>query len=84
MVYGAKLEDRYKATDNVKVSVASATLMNKVSGRGVPKDQAWHHTAETRVKALEDDKLQVSPTLCTGCMLLHRMFAAGGAVCKGP
>ena len=59
MVYGAKIEDRFKPTDKVKVVLASATLMNKTDGRG-GKEQAWNHTAETRIKAGEDDKLLVS------------------------
>ncbi|DBA83589.1 TPA: hypothetical protein ACH3X1_006160 [Trebouxia sp. C0004] len=59
VVYGAKIEDRFKPTDKVKVVLASATLMNKTDGRG-GKEQAWNHTAETRIKAGEDDKLLVS------------------------
>jgi len=60
VVYGAKIEDRFKPTDKVKVVLASATLMNKTDGRGSAKEQAWNHTAETRIKAGEDDKLLVS------------------------
>lgn len=59
VVYGGKIEDRFKPTDKVKVVLASATLMNKTDGRG-GKEQAWNHTAETRIKAGEDDKLLVS------------------------
>lgn len=59
-MYGAKIEDRFKPTDKVKVVLASATLMNKTDGRGSAKEQAWNHTAETRIKAGEDDKLLVS------------------------
>ena len=63
IVYGAKLEDRFKPSDKVKVILASATLMNKTEGRGAGADKAWNHCAETRIKAGEDDKLLVLPPL---------------------
>ena len=59
MVYGAKIMDRFKPTDKVKVILASATVMNKPQG-GIPKEQAWNHSAETRIKSGDDDKLLVS------------------------
>ena len=67
MVYGGKIEDRFKPTDKVKVVLASATLMNKTEGRS-GREQAWNHSAETRIKAGEDDKLLVSLTFC--CLLV--------------
>ena len=60
VVYGGKIEDRFKPTDKVKVILASATVMNKAEGRA-PREQAWNHCAETRIKAGEDDKLLVGP-----------------------
>lgn len=72
VVYGAKIEDRFKPTDKVKVVLASATLMNKTDGRGGGKEQAWNHTAETRIKAGEDDKLLVSfSPLCLELLQMH-------------
>ena len=58
IVYGAKLEDRIKASDKVKVVLATATLMNKPE-QHQRKEQAWNHSAEVRVKGGEDDKLHV-------------------------
>lgn len=58
VVFGGKLEDRFKPTDKVKVILASATLMNKTDGR-TGREQAWNHSAETRIKGGEDDKLLV-------------------------
>lgn len=58
VVFGGKVEDRFKPTDKVKVILASATLMNKTDGR-TGREQAWNHSAETRIKAGEDDKLLV-------------------------
>lgn len=72
IVYGAKLEDRFKPTDKVKVILASATVMNKTEGRG-GGDKAWNHCAETRIKAGEDDKLLVMtqlPFQSSTCQLL--------------
>lgn len=59
VVYGAKVEDRFKATDKVKVLLASASLMNKAE-RHMPREQAWNHSVETRIKAGDDDRLAVS------------------------
>lgn len=59
VVYGGKLENRYKQSDKLKVVLATATLMNKPE-QHTRKDQAWNHSAEVRFKALEDDKMLVS------------------------
>ena len=58
-MYGAKLENRIKASDKVKVVLATATLMNKPE-QHQRKEQAWNHSAEVRFKGGEDDKLAVS------------------------
>lgn len=63
LVYGAKVEDRFKPTDKVKVLLASATLMNKPE-RHMPREQAWNHSLETRIKAGDDDRLAVSTPNC--------------------
>lgn len=70
VVYGAKIEDRFKATDKLKVILASATLMNKPEGR-MPKEQAWNHSAETRFKAGEDDKMLVSAIAAAAVGVYH-------------
>lgn len=59
IVYGGKIENRFKQSDKLKVVVATATLMNKPEQHG-RKEQAWNHSAEVRFKALEDDKMLVS------------------------
>ena len=64
VVYGGKIMDRFKPTDKVKVILASATVMNKPQGQ-MPREQAWNHSAETRIKAGDDDKLLVSSFCCT-------------------
>lgn len=64
VVFGGKITDRFKPTDKVKVVLASATVMNKPQGQ-MPKEQAWNHTAESRIKAGDDDKLLVSTLCCS-------------------
>lgn len=64
VVFGGKITDRFKPTDKVKVVLASATIINKPQGQ-MPKEQAWNHTAETRIKAGDDDKLLVSTFCCS-------------------
>ena len=66
VVYGAKVEDRFKASDKVKVLLASATLMNKAE-RHMPREQAWNHSVETRIKAGDDDRLAVSNARLLNC-----------------
>ena len=59
VVYGGKIMDRFKPTDKVKIILATATVMNKPQGQ-MSREQAWNHSAETRIKADDDDKLLVN------------------------
>lgn len=84
IVYGGKIEDRYKASDKLKVVVATATLMNKPEQARGPKEQAWNHSAEVRFKAGEDDKCLVGKP-CISCLMLLLLLgcpAALNSVCQ--
>lgn len=80
VVYGAKIEDRFKATDKVKVLLASATLMNKAE-RHMPREQAFNHSVETRIKAGDDDRLAVSNSYN---LIVNIAFCVGNASLSVP
>ena len=80
VVYGAKVEDRFKASDKVKVLLASATLMNK-SEKHMPREQAWNHSVETRIKAGDDDRLAVSTPRYSIAALACAQCSHGIVIC---
>ena len=86
VVYGGKIMDRFKPTDKVKIILATATVMNKPQGQ-MSREQAWNHSAETRIKADDDDKLLVNTPCCICLDWLcnyHGRCQCMTSVCPGP
>ena len=68
IVYGYKAEDRLRVSENLKLAVATATMMNKPDGKGMPKEQGWAHSLEASGRTGEYNKIGVSMTTFLHCI----------------